>query len=138
MQTVRSRDRIKVITAQTSTFQATTGTGAAAPIEELTGEADPAISSFGGEELSRSERPELTSARIIISGGRAMQSRGKLHQIYRTGCRQAGRGRRCIARRGRMRVMLPTTGRSVKPGRWSRPSSTLQSEFPARSNILPE
>jgi electron transfer flavoprotein alpha subunit len=74
-QTVRSRDRIKVITARTSTFQATTGMGAAAPIEEVAGEADPAISSFVGEELSRSERPELTSARIIISGGRAMQSR---------------------------------------------------------------
>jgi electron transfer flavoprotein alpha subunit len=74
VQTVRSRDRIKVITVRTSTFPAT-GTGGAAPIEELAGEPDPGISAFVGEELSKSERPELTSAKIIISGGRAMQSR---------------------------------------------------------------
>jgi electron transfer flavoprotein alpha subunit len=75
VQTVRSKDKIKVITVRTSTFQATAAGGAAAPIEEATAAADPAISSFVGEELSRSERPELTSAKIIISGGRAMQSR---------------------------------------------------------------
>jgi electron transfer flavoprotein alpha subunit len=74
VQTVRSRDKIKVITVRTTTFQAT-GTGGAAPIEEVAGEPDPGISTFVGEELSKSERPELTSAKIIISGGRAMQSR---------------------------------------------------------------
>ena len=74
VQTVRSKDKIKVITVRTSTFQAA-GEGGAAPIEEASAAADPGISSFVGEELSRSERPELTSARIIISGGRAMQSR---------------------------------------------------------------
>jgi electron transfer flavoprotein alpha subunit len=74
VQTVRSKDKIKVITVRTSTFQAA-GTGGSAPIEEVTNDADPGISSFVGEELSKSERPELTSARIIISGGRAMQSR---------------------------------------------------------------
>jgi electron transfer flavoprotein alpha subunit len=75
VQTVRSRDKIKVITVRTSTFQAT-GTGAgAAPIQKLAAAPDPAISAFVGEELSKSERPELTSAKIIISGGRAMQSR---------------------------------------------------------------
>jgi electron transfer flavoprotein alpha subunit len=75
VQTVRSKDKIKVITVRTSTFQATGAGGATAPIEEVTAAADPGISSFVGEELSRSERPELTSAKIIISGGRAMQSR---------------------------------------------------------------
>jgi electron transfer flavoprotein alpha subunit len=74
VQTVRSKDKIKVITVRTSTFQAT-GEGGAAPIEAAAGATDPGISSFVGEELSRSEHPELTSARIIISGGRAMQSR---------------------------------------------------------------
>jgi electron transfer flavoprotein alpha subunit len=74
VQTVRSRDRIKVITVRTSTFPAT-GTGGSAPIEELPGVPDPGISTFVAEELSKSERPELTSAKIIISGGRAMQSR---------------------------------------------------------------
>jgi electron transfer flavoprotein alpha subunit len=75
VQTVRSKDKTKVITVRTSTFQATGEGGASAPIEDAAAAADPAISSFVGEELSKSERPELTSARIIISGGRAMQSR---------------------------------------------------------------
>jgi electron transfer flavoprotein alpha subunit len=74
MQTVRSKDKTKVITVRTSTFQAT-GAGGTAPIEEAAAAADPGVSSFVGEELSKSERPELTSAKIIISGGRAMQSR---------------------------------------------------------------
>ena len=74
VQTVRSKDRIKVVTVRTSTFQAT-GAGGSAPVEEVAPIADPGLSSFVGEELSKSERPELTSAKIIISGGRAMQSR---------------------------------------------------------------
>jgi electron transfer flavoprotein alpha subunit len=74
MQTVRSKDKTKVITVRTSTFQAT-GAGGTAPIEEAAAAADPGVSSFVGEQLSKSERPELTSAKIIISGGRAMQSR---------------------------------------------------------------
>jgi electron transfer flavoprotein alpha subunit len=74
IQTVRSRDAKKVITVRTSTFQAT-GAGESAPIENVNAAADPGISSFAGEELSKSDRPELTSAKIIISGGRAMQSR---------------------------------------------------------------
>ncbi|TMJ92511.1 MAG: electron transfer flavoprotein subunit alpha/FixB family protein [Alphaproteobacteria bacterium] len=74
VQTVRSKDRIKVVTVRTSTFQAT-GAGGSGPVEEVAPVADPGLSSFVGEELSKSERPELTSAKIIISGGRAMQSR---------------------------------------------------------------
>src|SRR5438552_6877707 len=71
IQTVKSKDAKKVITVRTSTFQATAHGASAAPVENATAAADPAISSFVGEELSKSERPELTSARIIISGGRA-------------------------------------------------------------------
>jgi electron transfer flavoprotein alpha subunit len=74
IQTVKSTDRKKVITVRTSTFQAA-GAGGSAPIESVTPPADPGLSSFVGEELSKSDRPELTSARIIISGGRAMQNR---------------------------------------------------------------
>jgi len=74
VQTVRTKDKIKVITVRTSTFQAT-AEGGSAPIETVAAAADPGISAFVGEELSKSERPELTSAKIIISGGRAMQSR---------------------------------------------------------------
>ena len=74
IQTVKSKDAKKVITVRTSTFQAT-GEGGAAAVEVVASVADPALSSFVGEELSKSDRPELTSAKIIISGGRAMQSR---------------------------------------------------------------
>ena len=74
IQTVKSSDPKKVITVRTSTFQAT-GEGGSASVENAQAAADPGLSSFVGEELSKSDRPELTSAKIIISGGRAMQSR---------------------------------------------------------------
>jgi len=74
IQTVKSKDAKKVITVRTSTFQPT-GEGGSAPVENAAPAADPGVSSFVGEELSKSDRPELTSAKIIISGGRAMQSR---------------------------------------------------------------
>jgi electron transfer flavoprotein alpha subunit len=74
IQTVRSKEAKKLITVRTAAFQAS-GEGGSAPIEDAAAAADPALSSFVGEELSKSERPELTSAKIIISGGRAMQSR---------------------------------------------------------------
>jgi electron transfer flavoprotein alpha subunit len=74
VQTVRSREQKRVITVRTAAFQAT-GAGGSAPIEPVTAAADPGLSGFVGEELSKSERPELTSAKIIISGGRAMQNR---------------------------------------------------------------
>ncbi len=74
IQTVKSSDPKKVITVRTSTFQAV-GESGSAPVETVNAANDPALSSFVGEELSKSDRPELTSAKIIISGGRAMQSR---------------------------------------------------------------
>jgi electron transfer flavoprotein alpha subunit len=74
LQTVKSADAKKVITVRTSTFQAT-GEGGSAPVETVAAAADPGVSAFAGEELSKSDRPELTSAKIIISGGRAMQNR---------------------------------------------------------------
>ena len=73
IQTVQSGDPIKVITVRATAFQAAPATGSA-PIEAVAAAADPAVSSFKSEALARSERPELTAARIIISGGRAMQN----------------------------------------------------------------
>jgi electron transfer flavoprotein alpha subunit len=75
VQTVKSKDRIRVVTVRTASFQPAAAADAAAPIEAVTPAADPGLSTFVGEELSKSERPELTSARVIVSGGRAMQSR---------------------------------------------------------------
>ena len=74
IQTVKSKDAKKVITVRTSTFGAT-GDGGSASVENAAAAADPALSSFVGEEVAKSDRPELTSAKIIVSGGRAMQSR---------------------------------------------------------------
>src|SRR5215471_9091717 len=74
IQMVKSSDAKKVITVRTSTFQAA-GAGGSARVENVAAAADPNLSSFVGEQLSKSDRPELTSAKIIISGGRAMQSR---------------------------------------------------------------
>src|SRR5688572_20148290 len=73
LQTVKSTDAKKVITVRTSTFPAA-GDGGSAPVETVAAAADPVLSRFVGEELSKSDRPELTSAKIIISGGRAMQN----------------------------------------------------------------
>ena len=74
IQTVQSNEAKKVVTVRTATFQATGEGGSAAPIESVGPVADPGLSSFAGESLAKSDRPELTSARIIISGGRAMQN----------------------------------------------------------------
>jgi electron transfer flavoprotein alpha subunit len=74
VQTVRSKDAKRVITVRTTVFQPADA-GGPAPVEAVNAAADPGLSSFVGEELSKSDRPELTSAKIIISGGRAMQSR---------------------------------------------------------------
>jgi electron transfer flavoprotein alpha subunit len=74
IQTVKSKDAKKVITVRTSTFAAA-GEGGSAPVENAAAAADPGLSTFVGEEVAKSDRPELTSAKIIVSGGRAMQSR---------------------------------------------------------------
>ncbi|MCP1909498.1 electron transfer flavoprotein alpha subunit [Bradyrhizobium elkanii] len=74
IQTVKSKDAKKVITVRTSTFAAA-GEGGSAAIDNAAAAADPGLSTFVGEEVAKSDRPELTSAKIIVSGGRAMQSR---------------------------------------------------------------
>ena len=73
MATVRSNDALKLITVRTTSFEAAE-LGGAAPVEDVSGGVDAQLSTFAGEELTRSERPELTTADIIVSGGRGMQS----------------------------------------------------------------
>jgi electron transfer flavoprotein alpha subunit len=74
IQTVQSSDKKKIITVRTASFQAA-GEGGSASVENAEGAGDPGLSSFVGEELSKSDRPELTAARVIISGGRAMANK---------------------------------------------------------------
>ena len=72
--TVQSADPIKVVTVRGTAFEAAVAEGGSAAIEALSTIPDTAASKFVSQELSKSERPELTSARVIISGGRGMQS----------------------------------------------------------------
>ena len=103
IQTVKSKDAKKVITVRTSTFAAA-GDGGSAAIENAVAAADPGLSSFVGEEVAKSDRPELTSAKIIVSGGRAMQSRENFAKYIEPLADALGRRRRCLARRGRCRL----------------------------------
>ena len=72
--TVKSKDPIKVITVRTTAFDAVPATGGSAPVENVQAPADSGLSSFVGREVSKSERPELTAAKIIVSGGRGLGS----------------------------------------------------------------
>ena len=74
MATVKSSDSLKVITVRGTSFEAAEDNGGSAAIEQVEASGDLGLSSYIGSELSASERPELTSARIVISGGRGMQS----------------------------------------------------------------
>ncbi|MFJ6326310.1 MULTISPECIES: electron transfer flavoprotein subunit alpha/FixB family protein [unclassified Rhizobium] len=80
IQTVQSTEAKKVITVRTASFAAADTSGNAA-IESVSAVADPALSSFVGDALSTSDRPELTSAKIIISGGRALGSAEKFKEV---------------------------------------------------------
>ena len=74
MATVKSPDSIKVITVRGTSFEAAQEEGGSAPIEKIEASGDAGLSQYIGSELSASERPDLTSARIVVSGGRGMQS----------------------------------------------------------------
>lgn len=70
----------KVITVRTTAFKAA-AEGGSAPVEKIAAAADPGLSSFAGEALSKSERPELTSAKTVISGGRGLGSKENFHLL---------------------------------------------------------
>ncbi len=80
IQTVQSTDAKKVITVRTASFQAA-GAGGSAPIEAAAAAADPGLSTFAGEEIAKSDRPELGAAKIIISGGRALGSKENFAKV---------------------------------------------------------
>jgi electron transfer flavoprotein alpha subunit len=80
IQTVQATDAKKVITVRTAGFQAA-GEGGSAPVEEAASAGDPGLSKFLEASLQKSDRPELTSARVIISGGRALGSREKFMEV---------------------------------------------------------
>jgi len=79
--TVQSLDAIKVITVRTTGFDPAAATGGSAAIDKLTSVADSGKSSFVGSEIAKNDRPELTAAKIIVSGGRAMGSSEKFNEV---------------------------------------------------------
>ncbi|MBN8508478.1 MAG: electron transfer flavoprotein subunit alpha/FixB family protein [Burkholderiales bacterium] len=78
--TVQSSDATQVITVRTTGFDAA-ATGGSAPVESIPAVADSGLSAFVGSELAKSDRPELTAAKIIVSGGRAMGSSEKFNEV---------------------------------------------------------
>ncbi|SDS09147.1 electron transfer flavoprotein subunit alpha/FixB family protein [Pseudomonas oryzae] len=80
--TVKSSASVKVITVRSTGFDAVAATGGSASIEVIDAACDAGISSFVGEELAKSERPELTGAKIVVSGGRGMQNGDNFQLLY--------------------------------------------------------
>jgi len=74
MTTVQSADKIKIITVRATAFDLAPAEGGSAAIENASGGGDAGLSKFIGQEVQKTERPELTSARVVVSGGRGMQS----------------------------------------------------------------
>ena len=79
--TVQSSDSVKVITVRTTGFDAAAATGGSAQVETAAAAADNGKSSFVGSEIAKSDRPELTAAKIIVSGGRALGSSEKFNEV---------------------------------------------------------
>ena len=79
--TVQSADSVKVITVRATGFDAAAATGGSAAVETAAATADAGKSSFMGSEIAKSDRPELTAAKIIVSGGRALGSKEKFDEV---------------------------------------------------------
>ena len=81
MATVQSTDATKVITVRTTGFDAAAASGGSAAVEAAAAQADSGKSSFKGSEIAKNDRPELTAAKIIVSGGRALGSSEKFNEV---------------------------------------------------------
>jgi len=79
--TVQSTDAIKVLTVRTTGFDPAAATGGSAAVESLAAVADPGLTEFVGSEIAKNDRPELTAAKIIVSGGRALGSNEKFTEV---------------------------------------------------------
>ena len=114
LETVQSTDGVKVITVRGTAFDAAATEGGSAAIENISAAGANDLSSFVGQELSKSERPELTAAKIVISGGWVLPWAPPVRPSMRASC--------------------PTTIRSARPARSSPPTSTSRSASRAPSN----
>ena len=136
--TVKSKDAKKVITVRTTAFEKA---AARRRLGQRSSRSMPAAirapAASSALEASESERPELTSAKVIVSGGRAFGSSEQFHALARSARRQARRRRSAPAAPRSTPAMRPTITRSARPARSSRPKSISRSAFPARSSTSP-
>jgi electron transfer flavoprotein alpha subunit len=79
--TVQSADKVKVVTVRTTAFDPAAASGGSAAVETVPPVGDNGKSQFVGQEIAKSDRPELTAAKIIVSGGRALGSSEKFHEV---------------------------------------------------------
>ncbi|MCV2357660.1 FAD-binding protein [Paucibacter sp. TC2R-5] len=79
--TVQSSDAVKILTVRTTGFDAAAATGGSAAVEVVAAAADSGKSSFAGREVTKNDRPELTAAKVIVSGGRALGSNDKFMEV---------------------------------------------------------
>ena len=136
IQTVQSTDAKKVITVRTASFQAAPEGGSAA-VETVAAAANPGLSTFVENRLSE-QRPSGTDLGQDHHLGRPRARLvGEVPGGHPAGRRQARRRRRRLAAPRSMPAMRRTTGRSARPARWWRPTSTSRSASPAPSSISP-
>jgi electron transfer flavoprotein alpha subunit len=121
--TVKSSDAKKVITVRGTAFEKAAAEGGSGTIVQAPGTGDNGLSSYVGAELSKSERPELTSAKIIVSGGRAFGSSDQFHALLDPLADKLKRRRRRQPRRGRRRLCAERL--SGRPDRQDRRARSL-------------
>ena len=126
--TVQSGDKVVVITVRTTGFDAAGSQGGSASVESVQATADSGASSFVGSEIARNDRPELTAAKIIVSGSPSYSPRWPTSWARRL----------APAARRWTRATLPTTGRSGRRARSSLPSSTSPAASRGRSSTWRE
>ena len=135
--TVKSDDSVKIITVRTTGFDAVAAEGGSASIEPLAAGADLGLAKLVGRELTKSERPELGAAGIIVSGGRGLGSSENYHSLLEPLADKLGAALKQIARRS-TRAMCPTITRLARPARSSRRRCISQSASRARSSTSRE
>ena len=133
--TVQSSDSVKVITVRTTGFDAAAATGGSA-VETAAATADNGKSSFIGSEIAKSDRPELTAAKIIVSGGRALGSSEKFNEVI---TRWPTSWAQPLAPAARwMQATPPTICKWARPARsWRRSCTSLLLASRVRSSTWP-
>ena len=134
LSTVKSNDKIKIITVRSTAFEASENTGGSAEIKSINGSGDTDLSKFIKSELSSSERPELTSAKIVISGGRGMQDGSNFGMLEKVADKL---GQLLVHQEPlSMLASFQMTIKLVKQAKWLHQIYTLLLVFPAQFSTL--